>query len=327
MSRLRLLNATEYLSALNSWRTGRFKGDGNYLAFYNSHLDAITVDPALMLIPLDDHMSIRGHAVFDTCTISDGKAYLLDRHIQRLVNSAAKARIELPMTPEEIKEKLLDVVAATGQRFCGVRIWVSAGPGSVGIAPVEGSSCLYMLVMIKNLLYGNLAKEFTCKLPVKPAFLATMKSTNYLLNALLSMESKDKGGTLGVCVDDEDQIMESSIANVAFILPDRKLVTPTFDRILTGITMQRILELAQRLVDEGLLTGIEQRSISLAEAKTCTEMFLSMADTLNAVLNWDNVDVGNGERGPVCNRLIEVMKEDIGGGSTELTPIPYFKYQ
>ena len=30
-------------------------------------------DPALMTIPLDDHMAHRGHAVFDTCTLVDGK--------------------------------------------------------------------------------------------------------------------------------------------------------------------------------------------------------------------------------------------------------------
>mmetsp|Transcript_19528 Transcript_19528/g.35707 ORF Transcript_19528/g.35707 Transcript_19528/m.35707 type:complete len:328 (-) Transcript_19528:2994-3977(-) len=326
MNRLRLLNATEYLTAANSWRTGKFEGDVGYLALYSSHLDAIVTDPTLMLIPFDDHMGIRGHAVFDTCTIFNGNAYLLDRHINRLLDSATKARIELPMTPEAIKEKILDVVAASNAQTCGVRMYLSAGPGNVGIAPVKGASCLYIMVHTKAITHASVPKEYTVRTPVKPAFLATMKSTNYLLNALTAMESQEKGGRFGVCVDEEDQLLESCVCSVGFVLPGNKLVTPTFDRILTGLTMQHVLELAEQLVEEGTLTSIEQRSISLAEAKTCTEMFLTAADSIYPVLSWDDVEVGGGERGPVISRLIEVIKADIGGKSRELTPVPYAKY-
>jgi len=37
----------------------------------------------------------------------------------------------------------------------------------------------------------DIPKEFTVGVPLKPKFLATMKSTNYLLNALTAMESSE----------------------------------------------------------------------------------------------------------------------------------------
>lgn len=40
----------------------------------------------------DDHLVHRGHGVFDTALVIDGYVYMLDRHIERLVNSAAHVR-------------------------------------------------------------------------------------------------------------------------------------------------------------------------------------------------------------------------------------------
>lgn len=39
---------------------------------YSSIFGGITTDPAVMVIPMDDHMVHRGHGVFDTAAIMDG---------------------------------------------------------------------------------------------------------------------------------------------------------------------------------------------------------------------------------------------------------------
>jgi len=43
-----------------------------YPAMYSSISGGITLDPAMMVIPLDDHMVHRGHGVFDTAIVLDG---------------------------------------------------------------------------------------------------------------------------------------------------------------------------------------------------------------------------------------------------------------
>lgn len=48
------------------------KGKQQYLAMYSSIFGGITTDPAVMIIPMDDHMVHRGHGVFDTAAIIDG---------------------------------------------------------------------------------------------------------------------------------------------------------------------------------------------------------------------------------------------------------------
>lgn len=43
-----------------------------YPAMYSSIFGGIILDPAMMVIPMDDHMVHRGHGVFDTAIILDG---------------------------------------------------------------------------------------------------------------------------------------------------------------------------------------------------------------------------------------------------------------
>ena len=55
-------------------------------------------------------------------------------------------------------------------------------------------------------------------LPQKPTMLATMKSTNYLLNSLVASHAERKGGCMGIQVNDKGMLAEGSVCNVAFVL-------------------------------------------------------------------------------------------------------------
>ena len=63
-----------------------------YRAFYSSELGGIVTDPALMVVPIDDHMVHRGHAVFDTAILVEGQLYELDSHLDRFLRSAAQVK-------------------------------------------------------------------------------------------------------------------------------------------------------------------------------------------------------------------------------------------
>lgn len=54
-------------------------------------------------------------------------------------------------------------------------------------------------------------KEYTVNVPLKPPLLATIKSNNYLLNALVCEQAQEKGGFLGIQMDADGLITEGSI--------------------------------------------------------------------------------------------------------------------
>eukprot|EP00456_Euglypha_rotunda_P050931 TRINITY_DN41063_c0_g1_i2.p1 TRINITY_DN41063_c0_g1~~TRINITY_DN41063_c0_g1_i2.p1 ORF type:complete len:145 (-),score=24.42 TRINITY_DN41063_c0_g1_i2:10-444(-) len=100
----------------------------NFFAFFSSVTGGIVTDPALMVVPMDDHMVHRGHAVFDTANIWDGKAYGINFHLDRLFKSSKQARIPVPYTKEEMKKIILHTAAASQQRDgVMIRYWLSVG--------------------------------------------------------------------------------------------------------------------------------------------------------------------------------------------------------
>ena len=74
---LKMLSDTQVIEQLRALRA---KQPVKYTAFYSSQLGGIVTDPALMVIPFDDHMVHRGHGIFDTAGLVGGKIYDLEAH-------------------------------------------------------------------------------------------------------------------------------------------------------------------------------------------------------------------------------------------------------
>jgi 4-amino-4-deoxychorismate lyase len=105
---------------------------------YSSALGGIVTDPAMMAVPIDDHLVHRGHCVFDTCNVHGGKAYGIDFHLDRLFSSAAVSRIERIPPRDELKSAILATLAVAGEpEGVFARFWLSAGRGDFSVSPRE----------------------------------------------------------------------------------------------------------------------------------------------------------------------------------------------
>jgi len=301
----------------------------NFYAMYSSVLGAIVTDPALMVLPLDDHMVHRGHAVFDTATLVHGMLYQLDPHLERLVTSAAAARIALPFPREQLRQIILETVAASRQLDGSVRYWLSAGPGGFGLGPAECVASSFYVMVFKQEIYPETyysqgMKVITSAVPIKPPLFARTKSTNYLPNVLVVIEAKDRGADNGIFIDQRGMVAESSNMNVAFVTRDGVFRHPPFDAILSGITIQRVLKLAERLVAQGDLKGIRVADVPISEGQEAREMMLIGSSIKVApVVEWNGRRLGDGKPGPISRKLLKLWEEDTVSASDQLTPVPY----
>jgi len=303
-------------------------------AMYNSLVEGIVTDKELMTIPIHDHAIVRGHAVFDTCTVMNGRLYRLDAHLDRHLRSAQTARIPLPFegSAEDNKAHMKSVIAqtvvASGLRRCSVRYWTSVGPGTFGVVPAGCKSALYVVVY-HDTAFGSddqigICKEYTVDVPLKPQLLATTKSNNYMLNVLTAMASQDKGGKMGVLVDPDGNIAEAAVMNIIFVTRDKRLITPKFDNILAGTTAKKTLGFAKRLIEEGLVVSVSQEDVSASAAREALEMMTVAGDThLNAVTHWDDKPVGTGEVGAVAKRIFELLLEEARSGEDDHYDLTY----
>ena len=96
-STLPTLTSDEVIAQLRALRA---RQPVKYWAFYSSQLGGIVTDPALMVVPFDDHMVHRGHGIFDTAAIEAGKIYDLEAHLDRFIRSAHNSKLKLPARDE-----------------------------------------------------------------------------------------------------------------------------------------------------------------------------------------------------------------------------------
>jgi 4-amino-4-deoxychorismate lyase len=300
----------------------------NFYAMYSSVLGGIITDPALMVLPLDDHMVHRGHAVFDTAAIVNGMLYQLDPHLERFLRSAEMARIPLPYSLAQLRQTIIDTAAVSGQRDASVRYWLSAGPGGFGLSSAECVGSSFYVMIFRGLSYPESfytegLKVVTSTVSIKPPFFARVKSNNYLPNVLVTLEAKDHGADNGIFIDERGLVGESSNMNVAFVTKDRVLRHPTFDAILTGITIQRMLHLAQRLVEQDALRDVVVADVSVEEGRAAAEMMLVGSSIKVApIVQWDGQPIGDGKPGPIARQLLDLWREDTIS-EDQLVPVPY----
>ena len=291
-----------------------------YSAFYSSQLGGVVTDPALMVLPFDDHMVHRGHGIFDTAAIAEGKIYDLEAHLDRFIRSAANSRLRLPGSREQMRDIIVKTTAASGSRDGSIRYWLSSGPGSLELTPAAGAEPGFFVVIFGGLSYPDRwysegMKVMTTTYPIKPPLYAITKTTNYMPNVLMQMEAKEKGFDNGVFIDHDGHVGESSNMNVAFVSQDNVLMHPKFDHILSGCTSLRLLELAQALVKQGQLKDVKVTHLTLADALAAKEMLLIGSSVKVAgIVQWDDHTIGNGKPGPIASALLALLEEDMRSG-------------
>ena len=314
--------------ALSRLRESAHAKANNFYAMYSSVLGGIVTDPAVMVLPLDDHMVHRGHAVFDTATLTRGMLYQLAPHLDRLIRSAAGARIPLPFSREHLRQIILATAAASRQHEASVRYWLSAGPGGYALGPAECVGSSFYVIIFKQEAYPESyyrdgIKLITSQVPIKPPLFARIKSTNYLPNVLVLLEAKDRGADNGVFIDQCGMVAESSNMNVAFVTHDRVFCHPPFDAILSGITIQRVLDFAQRLVEAGVLSAVRIAEVSVQAGRDAAEMMLiGSSIKIAPVVQWDGIDIGDGKPGPIAKKLLEMWNQDTLA-TDQLVAVPY----
>jgi branched-subunit amino acid aminotransferase/4-amino-4-deoxychorismate lyase len=310
----------ELLARRQPWQT-------HYHAMYSSLLDAVVTDPALMLLPVDDHLVHRGDGVFDAAKCLDGRLYNFDAHLARLLRSAAALRLSWPGGADELARLTRETIRAGGRRTCSVRLLLGRGPGSFSASP--GDSAGASLHIVAHTLHRPFMEERPAgarvrrsRVPPKPPPLARVKHCNYLQNAMMKQEALDWEVDFTLGFDAAGHLTEGPTENAGIVTRDGELLFPRLDGILAGTTMARVMELAETLVAEGVLNRVAHRHISEEDILRAEEMLVT-GTTLDvvAVVEYEGRPVGSGRPGAVHARLSRLLEEDMTRNEARLTPV------
>ena len=296
------------------------------LAAYSSVLGGIVTDEVAMSVPIDDHGFHRGHCVFDTANVAGGKAFGLSMHLDRLLGSAQQARIDTSaLEKDTLKRIILETIGATERRDgVFVRYWLTAGRGDFGISPKNCVEPSFYCVVHDDSHGGNDRglSATPVDVPLKPPLLATAKTNNYMINALVAMEAEAKGAQLGVQFEADGHLAESSVATIAVVGKDGILVSPPADSILASTTWARVRALAPSLVDAGVLRGCEARRVKRDELSDAAELLSLGGGWVEPITTYDGAPVGDGTPGPAWKALDEIVRADLSNPEL-VDEVPY----
>ena len=199
-----------------------------------------------MSIPMNDRVCWFGDGVYDAGPSRNYKIFALDEHIDRFFNSAGLLDIEMPVTKEELKELLQEMVNKmdTGDLF--VYYQVTRGTGVRDHAYTKGPGNLWIMLKPAEISDG-----------IEPIKLITVEDTRFLhcniktLNLIPSCVATERAKKAGcqeaVFYRAGGRVTECAHSNV-HIIKDGKLVTaPTDNLILPGIARAHLIRMCKKL--------------------------------------------------------------------------------
>lgn len=234
-----------------------------------------------------DQLSVRdrgflyGQSLFETLAVSNGRAHLIDRHLQRLAKGCQALGIPYPSQLKADINTICESVrvreAADSNNKRVLRVTLSMGRGGRGYANPAAPSTTRVLSMHDYpdhpSAYWHNGIECgvaTIRLAQQPAF-AGLKHGNRLeqIMARSQWPSGRDGQSLwqeALMLDQAGSVIEGTQSNV-FILNGNQLSTPKLDQSgIAGVMRETILSMSESLGVQAQIVSLSLPDIERAEA-------------------------------------------------------------
>jgi D-alanine transaminase len=254
-------------------------------------------------VPIDERGHQFGDGVYEYIRIYGGKPFMLEEHLDRLIYSAEKIRLDLiPDKPffrtiiDDLKNRSsltdLDIylqvtrgIAPRNHIFpkCPVSVSMTAKPlRAVPIEAREAGAAIYLH-------------------PDERWLNCHIKSLNLLPNILAKQAAADNGCLEAILVRDE-YVTEGSSSNVYIIQKGSIRTAPLTNKILAGITRIAVKQLALELD----IPFLEQ-PFTPEELRGADEAFITSTslEIMPVVRFEDGLAIGDGKPGPLTRALSE----------------------
>ena len=280
------------------------------------------------LIPLEEaKIGIMTHAFHYGTAIFEGirgnwndeqqQTYIfrLKEHFERLEKGCRVLKINLPCSVDKMCKLTVELVTKCGfQEDVYIRPVAYTSSESLGVRLHDLEHDFFMFVIPWG-PYLDVDKARCCvsswHRPEDNVIPPQIKANGlYINNALAKTEAQSSGYDEAIMLAPDGHISEGSGENI-FLIIDGKLVTPTVNNnILTGITRNTVIELAEKEL------GIEtiHRSINRSELYMADECFFTgTAAHVTPIAEIDDRKIGNGEIGKITARLQDIYVRVIRG--------------
>jgi branched-chain amino acid aminotransferase len=251
-------------------------------------------------------------------------------HLDRLEKSAKLYYMDLPYTPEQLREVTHELIARNGFKSCYIRPLVWRGYGPMGLNPLDNPVEAMVAVWEWGAYLGEEGKRNGVRARVSSyrrisseSLIPHSKASGQYLNSVLAkIESVKAGYEEAILLDDNGYVCEGTGENV-FVIKDGVIHTPgQADGILDGINRKSCIQIARDLGYE-----VIERNIARAELALSDEVFLTgTAAELTPMREIDDIEIG--PPGPITREIQGVFEDALFGRDAryadwlDLVPVP-----
>ncbi|HBO68902.1 MAG TPA: branched chain amino acid aminotransferase [Deltaproteobacteria bacterium] len=249
---------------------------------------------------------------------ANGKSaiFRLREHVDRLFASAHIVLLEIPFTPEQIRDAIRKTLVTNQLTEGYIRPIVFIGEGEMGLFvrtnPVRVAIAVWSwgaYLGEEGLRKGIRAKVSSFNRHHVNAAMSKGKICGYYVNSVLAKwEVKKAGYDEAVLLDTEGYVAEGSGENI-FIVRNGVLITTPLTSILPGITRDAVLTIARKLD-----IPVKESRFTRDEMYIADEMFFTgTAAEITPVREVDDRKVGPGKPGPVTKRIQDAFFDIVRG--------------
>ncbi len=240
------------------------------LGYYNGRIGELSE----MTVPMNDRACWFGDGVYEAEMCRNGRIFALDEHVDRLFHSAGMLEIQVPVSKQELKGLLYDLVAKMDTGDLLVYYQVIRGSGPRGHVFPDGPANLWVTLRPKVL---NSDKT--------PVSLITAEDTRFFhcniktLNLIPSVMANEKARRAGcyecVLYRPGGWVTEGSHSNVHIIRDGVFITAPADELILPGISRAHLIAACGRLD-----IPVKEEHYSIDTLKTADEILISSSTAL-----------------------------------------------
>lgn len=263
-------------------------------------------------ISVFDHGLLYGDGVFEGIRVYNGRIFMLEEHINRLIRSAKAIAMKIPMNREALMKAVAHTCKANNRRNGYVRLVVTRGVGTLGLNPFTCRKPQVIIIAADIQLYRKDLYEKGMAIVTVPtprnhpeALSPNIKSLNYLNNILAKIEAINAGVHEAVMLNTQGYVAEATGDNI-FIIKGKSLVTPpTHAGILEGITRDCVMRLAR---EQGY--NVRESMLTRYDLYNADEVFLTgTAAEVIGVVSIDRRTIGDGRPGRVTRKLEDLYRQ------------------
>jgi len=270
------------------------------------YIDGELSSRELAKVSVFDSVVQGGDAVWEGIRVYDGRIFCLDRHLERLQNSAHALDFKEVPGNDVIRDAIFRTLEANGMRD-GVHIRLTLTRGrkiTSGMDPrLNQSGCtLIVLAEWKPPVYPPSITLMTSSVRRNsPMHLDSKIHHNNLLNNILAkIEANYAGADAGILLDQNGFVSEANGVNL-FAASRGLVYTPHADACLPGITRGLIIEICQKI---GI--PVVEKNLSLTEFYTADEVFTT--GTMGELTRVDRID-GRQIRNRSEQQILELIQQ------------------